>query len=379
MFFKVNNFRTSLLPVLLLTVAVLSVSCSSSVVEYEPYPVYPARHDPIVVSNPSSIPNSPAPGGQLDVWLADHAKIGGLVVAPNRLTETQRRDLSAALDAIFGTPPNPTFDSPHAESLGLTAEALAHGSRLYRRHCANCHGLTGDGRGPAGLFVFPHARDLRQGLMKFGSTPDGTPTRGDLTRVIKLGVPGTSMPPFGLADVATIEQLVTATIHLSIRGNVERNTMMAILSDDPPGDIAGEVRAQFDRIVSRWVSAKAAPLPAKIPELTDEHIRRGHELFSSAKTGCVSCHGDYGRMTTYRYDAWGTAAKVADLTDRQFRGGGEPAELFRRIRLGIPTVGMPAQGTLSDYEVWDLVAFVSALPRPMNLPADVRGKVYPNR
>lgn len=263
--------------------------------------------------------------------------------------------------------------------MGLTAEALANGSRLYRRHCANCHGLTGDGRGPAGLFVYPHARDLRLGLMKFARTADGTPTREDLTRVIKLGVPGTSMPPFGLADETTINQLVTATIHLSIRGNVERNTMMAILSDDPPGDIAVEVRSQFDRIVSRWISAKPVPLPAHVPELTDEHIRRGHELFSSAKTGCMSCHADYGRTTTYRYDAWGTAARVADLTDRQFRGGGEPAELFRRIRLGIPTVGMPAQETLSDDEIWDLVALVTALPRPLTLPADVRGKVFPNR
>ena len=61
----------------------------------------------------------------------------------------------------------------------------------------------------------------------------------------------------------------------------------------------------------------------------------------SAKTGCLSCHEDYGRKDTYRYDAWGTASRVANLTEREFRGGTQPEDLFRRLRVGIVTVGMP--------------------------------------
>jgi hypothetical protein len=82
-------------------------------------------------------------------------------------------------------------------------------------------------------------------------------------------------------------------------------------------------------------------------------------------------------MEKWVYDVWGTAARVADLTQGEFRGGSTPADLFRRVRLGVPAAGMPAATGLSDAETWDLVQFVRAAGKAATLPDDVRAKIYP--
>jgi mono/diheme cytochrome c family protein len=354
-----------------------TVSCGgTSLVEYEPYPVYPPRPDPIVLANPPSHPVAPAEAGKLDEWLGGHNARGGRVIDPRVIDETKRAAVTAAVDSLFGTPVSPTVasDSPAVAALGLTPVELAEGSQLYRRHCANCHGITGDGRGPAGLFVYPHPRDVRAGTMKYVSAEGGTATRDDLAKIIRDGVPGTSMPPFRLADDRTVDRLVTATIHLSLRGEVELK-LLKQMAEDEPDDVSSEAKRLLDRALTRWASATAVTAPPE-PPAGDDAIRRGHALFVSAKAGCVSCHDDFGRKDAYRYDAWGTAARVANLTEREMRGGATAEDVFRRVRLGISAVGMPAQPTLTDREVWDLAEFVRALPTPAKLPADVRAVIY---
>jgi mono/diheme cytochrome c family protein len=41
---------------------------------------------------------------------------------------------------------------------------------LYRRHCAHCHGISGDGHGPTAMLLNPYPRDYRPALFKFKGT-----------------------------------------------------------------------------------------------------------------------------------------------------------------------------------------------------------------
>ena len=51
---------------------------------------------------------------------------------------------------------------------------------LFRKHCVQCHGISGDGRGPAAALLAPYPRDFRRGSFKFKSTPIGKkPTHSD--------------------------------------------------------------------------------------------------------------------------------------------------------------------------------------------------------
>ena len=44
---------------------------------------------------------------------------------------------------------------------------------LFRRHCAGCHGISGDGAGPAAAVLDPYPRDFRNGVFKYTSTAGG--------------------------------------------------------------------------------------------------------------------------------------------------------------------------------------------------------------
>jgi len=323
----------------------------------------------------------------------------GKLANPKELKPADRDELRKFLDQTFGSPAKPSV-SPDDEvvqkmatDLGLDDANLAAGSKLYRRHCLQCHGLTGDGRGPVGPWLQPHPRDYRQGLFKFISsdpeadTPIGKleqarkPRRDDLHRTLVVGVDGTSMPSFALLSDEELNNLISYIMHLSLRGEVEYViTNRAITGLE--NDVSTEAETLLKLLIKRWkfssdnpINPKASAPPANKSQRLDS-VRRGYDFFTSAKVGnCVSCHFDFGRQAQFRYDAWGSLARPRNLTEPVYRGGRRPIDLFYRVNGGINPCAMP--GNKDEAQVWDMVNFVQALPYREMLPDDVREKVYP--
>lgn len=385
--------------------------------DLEPYPAefrYPLRSDPIVTSPPGSTRWDTTRPGQLDNHIAhlSDPEIGGKTLDPAKLPAKDRADLETALSEIFGTPAAPTVNlkdadeetKNHIETLMLDKEKLAAGSKVYRRHCMHCHGVTGDGRGPTGPWVNPTPRDYRQGLFKFMSTDvrvnNRKPRRDDLYRTLEHGIEGTSMPSFGLLQDHEKEELVSYVIHLSLRGECERYTMEPIL--DGSGLEGGSVRDRVDELIRNslkaWADSNAKGIePSNYPykENDDDRqasVRRGYKLFTDPRgsASCINCHLDFGRQAPFRYDKWGTMVRPANLTAGVYRGGRRPVDLYWRIRGGID----PSQMPRADFEdktanreqwsnnadpYWDLVNFVQALPYPRMLPDDIRDEIYGSR
>lgn len=108
--------------------------------------------------------------------------------------------------------------------------------------------------------------------------------------------------------------------------------------------------------MKRSVSVRADKV--KVPDLSDpQHARNGFLLY---REHCLQCHG-----------APGIAPEPAALGLRPeplYLGGraGKDwrlAEIYRVVKHGIKPTGMPAwQFRLSEAEIWDLSAFVKALP-----------------
>jgi mono/diheme cytochrome c family protein len=413
--------------------------------ESEQYPtdlVYPLRTDPLVSAKPDEEPFALPPPGVLDEDIARIGKkddkhpdgLSGKASDPKTIPPATRAALQKVLTAFFGTPARPRVGRRNADDLSfgggasvvaqdavlarlkIDTNTLAEGSKLYRRHCLHCHGLAGDGRGPAGAWLNPHPRDYRRGEFKFISTdPDGEghhkPRREDLLRTLRAGIDGTSMPSFALLeeknvaggdkDLQPLEALASYVIHLSIRGQVEYELMNEILESGSYKDAASPEEALTDGaakwlndIASQWVKSDGevlAPDPAKAPtdaNLQDpkgpwmeKFIRRGYDLFTDASgtASCIGCHKDFGRQVNYRYDqVWGTLVRPANLTAGVYRGGRRPLDLYWRIRGGITPSGMAKTGIAKDKDedVWAVVYFVRALPYPQMLPEDVRYKIY---
>lgn len=69
---------------------------------------------------------------------------------------------------------------------------LMEGRGLFLSRCVPCHGVSGKGNGPmAASFGGEQIGDLTDGKWKHGDKPE------DVLRVIRAGVPGTRMAPWG--------------------------------------------------------------------------------------------------------------------------------------------------------------------------------------
>ncbi|MCS7235626.1 MAG: cytochrome c [Armatimonadota bacterium] len=84
---------------------------------------------------------------------------------------------------------------PERNPVPRTGQSVQVGSRLYRAHCAVCHGPEGRGDGPAAPSLVPRPADLR----RTARMADGL-----LFARITEGLPGTSMPAF--RDTLTEEE-----------------------------------------------------------------------------------------------------------------------------------------------------------------------------
>jgi hypothetical protein len=381
--------------------------------DLEPYPpefTYPLRSDPIVTSPPGSTRWDTTLPGQLEIHIAhlSDPELGGKTLDPAKLKPEDRGKLDQTLNESFGTPAAPKVVLKDADDdfksrihdLKLDDQTLEHGSRVYRRHCMHCHGVTGDGRGPTGPWVNPTPRDYRQGLFKFMSTDvtvgNRKPRREDIRRTLEHGVEGTSMPSFGLLPEDEKEALVSYVIHLSLRGECERYTMEPILDGSGlEGSVQERVAELLGDFVKAWANSNAKGIePSAYPykEREEASIRRGYALFTDPRgaASCINCHVDFGRQAPFRYDKWGTLVRPANLTAGIYRGGRRPIDIYWRIRGGID----PSQMPRADFEdktankdqwrdnadpYWDLVNFVQALPYPKMLPNDVRESIYGSR
>jgi mono/diheme cytochrome c family protein len=317
---------------------------------------------------------------------------------PTDVAPDKRQKLQETLDELFGTPRRPKvsgIEPAQIEKLMLDEEKLLLGSRYYRKDCLHCHGVTGNGRGPTARWVNPHPRDYRQGRFKFQSVDQAKeqgatlkPRREDLLHTLMEGLEGTAMPSFRLHSQKDLNALVSYVIHLSIRGEAEYQTIKAIFDDDST-DPVEYAREYTKKLGLDWAAAQdkaiqVVPYPYKESEL-EFSVQRGHALFMANEeqlrkhfpgmTGddmnklkgasCVSCHKDYGRQATYKFDEWGTLIKPTDLTRGVYRGGRTPTDLYYRIHSGINGSGMANfGGNLTTNQIWDLINFVRVLPYP---------------
>lgn len=358
-----------------LVVAFLLMPGFDSYDGHPPYALYSSRTDPLVIdaakANP---PEALYAVGKLDESIAGLRERGGHIVLPSEIPDRTRNEIDKAVIELFGTPAAPTIGT----SKEFDPAALAAGSQVYKKRCIDCHGLNGDGRGPTSLWVVPPARDFRQAQFKLVSTASGLgwPSRDDLHRVIRRGVEGAAMQPYAFLPDADIASVAEYVMHLTLRGKVEFELLKAYSSDDPPENAKVFAEKALANAVAQWHAAGEVKAEPREIAGDDVRIREGHALFTSDATGCAKCHVNYGRDSQWRYDAWGITVKPPDLTKGAPRGGREPLDYFHRIRSGIVPSGMPPS-SLSDDDVWKLVAFLKALPDPRHLPKDVRKTVYP--
>lgn len=247
---------------------------------------------------------------------------------------------------------------------GETHADIRRGQAVYQERCVQCHGVSGDGAGPSGHYMYPRPRDYRKGIFKFTSTPYGIrPLREDLLRTVRQGIRGTSMPGFALLPEQDQQAVVDYVILLSRRGELEQQLIGLADAEDAIDEEVVKTDL-IPTVLTRWSEAIAMEVLPVTPQprFTLEHVERGKQAFLTK--GCSKCHGVDGRGQTKENrgtDAWGHQTRAADLTSGMLHGGNRPQDIYRRIYNGINGTPMPSFANVLKQEpdtIWDLVAYV---------------------
>lgn len=229
-------------------------------------------------------------------------------------------------------------------SMPRSEEWIAYGKEVYERRCLGCHGVSGDGNGPAATFMYRHRpRNFAAGVFKFRLTKEPLPTDGDLLRTITRGVRGTAMPAWH--DLPMNDRLAVIQ-YVKYRLAVDRSDPTKpylYFVEEPPGP----------------------PLYiAKPPAPSQQILARGREVWQVAK--CWECHGQTGKGDGEKApglkDDLGFPIIPADLTSGQFKSGSKVEDIFRTMTTGLSGTPMPSyRDALPEEDRWALSYYVLAL------------------
>ncbi|MFQ5706338.1 MAG: c-type cytochrome [bacterium] len=219
------------------------------------------------------------------------------------------------------------------------------GRKVYRTYCVGCHGVRGDGNGPAARFLNPKPRDFTKGIFKFRTTPSGSlPKDEDLYKTITRGLHRTAMPQFSLLSEHKRLALV-AYIKTFSKLWQRRTPEPAIYLPDPP----------------RWLGSP-------------ESAKRGKEVYTLL--GCYNCHGETGKgdgssAATLEPDAWGHHQKPFDFTKGTLKSGPTVKDIYRTFMTGLNGTAMPSyadffmeppeNSPIKKDDIWNLISFILSL------------------
>ena len=234
--------------------------------------------------------------------------------------------------------------------LASTSTQLA-SSQSYLRHCAACHGDHGDGQGPASNHLFPPARNLKNDSFRLVSTVNKVASQQDIEKVIRQGIPGTSMVGFNDLPNAEINEIVDQVIKFREMGAKERMKSNSEISDTISDD-------ELSKLVEALITPEHEIELPEFPETTPQLVSAGQKLFVSA--GCIGCHNEQ-HQTLDLFDENGIATSPRDLRLDPMKGGNDAESLAWRVLLGMPGSAHPALPSLPDDELIALIAYCQSL------------------
>ena len=242
----------------------------------------------------------------------------------------------------------------------VPAAVLERGREHYVQNCYACHGMAGDGNGPASHYYRPPPRDLTRGLYKFGGVVDGLPHDDDFVRILEHGLRGTAMLAWDIppAELYPMIQYVKSLA--------------------PAWQEADELGQQIPIDTDSWLGKER------------EAIARGKQVYHGLAS-CQQCHPAYATRQEMReasrtvgnratlefrprpfapetkeseYEANGRKLRIMppDFLFNEVRSGHEVNDLYRIISAGIPGTAMPTwYGALPAPDVWAMAYYVQSL------------------
>lgn len=242
---------------------------------------------------------------------------------------------------------------------------LAAGKQVYERYCAGCHGVKGDGKGPAAIFLDPKPRDFTSGKFKFASVPSGKlPRDEDLHRTIVNGLAGTSMPAWPLIPEYQRQALVAYLKTFSDRWRDEQGTTPILVPKDPFRGSTEKIRAgikQGEKVYHTLTQCWQCHPGYVTPQQMEDYMKEAGRAFAGVRN-------DWNKPVL-KDDGWGEPLMPTDFLKDRIKTGLDMNNLFLVIAAGIGGTAMPTwKDSIPDEDIWALAYYVRSLADKRNEP-----------
>jgi mono/diheme cytochrome c family protein len=223
------------------------------------------------------------------------------------------------------------------------------GKELYKEYCAQCHGFTGKGDGPAASGLEP--RPAIHANIPFEKLP-----MDYLYNVVNYGGAAIGKSPNMPYWNLTIGQQGVADVIAYLKATFKGAPDLAAAPAAGQGDACIQPR-KTAKAPDDFLS-KTNPLPASAGP-----INAGKTLFlkTAQPVACAMCHGEQGDGKGFMGAAlvppprnFTCGAMMKDLPDGQ---------LFWIIKNGSPGTGMMSFAAMPDEQVWQIIHYIRTLTR----------------
>ncbi len=260
------------------------------------------------------------------------------------------------------------FDAP--VQLGgqwITASQLNRGHDVYMNYCMQCHGIKGDGKGPASPGMVPPPRNFLSGLYKFANVgPGELPTDKDFERIIRFGLNGTHMLPWDMSDkqIADVTQYIKS-FALAWREKTAVAGTPVQVSEDPWGAQRKDEAAMLGKKLYHGLSQCFSCHPSYAS--LDEIKEYSKEITGTALTELrPDSHLSIIQGTSYD----GHSVMPPDFTKHHLRSSRNVEGIYIRLVTGVNGTSMPAwRGMMSltgdtledEKNLWAVAYYVQSL------------------
>jgi mono/diheme cytochrome c family protein len=230
------------------------------------------------------------------------------------------------------------------------------GKKVYETYCSGCHGLKGDGAGPAATFLNPKPRNFITAEYKFTSGPSGSlPTDADLYKVITNGLHGSSMPTWRL--LADQDRLAVVSYLKAFAPDTWKNNTSTVtaISEDPFIGRREEAIARGERAYHGMASC----ISCHAAFISPEKINEARESYQMSRS-------DAFRENLYESEIKpatdGSLVKPPDFTWDALKIGSDLESLYLVVANGIGGTAMPSwKGILPEEDLWGLAYYIQSL------------------
>jgi mono/diheme cytochrome c family protein len=238
----------------------------------------------------------------------------------------------------------------------VSARRLNNGAREYINYCSACHGVEGDGKGPAAFGLRPPPRNFKQGQFKFAAVASGQlPNDEDLMRIVQSGLHGTAMLPWRDVPERDIYDIIQYIKTLSPKWADKKAGEPIVPGPDPFGAARKAEAVTRGMKVYHGLAQCLTCHPAYETKQTIEAA----SLELSKREATLRPDPYYGEMKDSDY---GYKLMPPDFTRDNVRSGETLNDIYRSIASGIGGTAMPTwKGALPDEDLWAMSYYVRSL------------------